>query len=174
VLDANVLIAAGPRDTLLRAAERGLYWPFWSETILAGLLARRGHADPARLAANLVAALREHFPEALVSGYDALIPIMANDPKDRHVVAAAIVAQASLIVTANLSDFPISALRPYQLEACSPDTFLSTLHDRHPAMLTQILIEQGADLRQPRTLAGVLALLEPPLPQFVAAVRRSL
>ncbi len=34
VLDANVLINAGPRDTLLRAAERELYRPYWSEAIL--------------------------------------------------------------------------------------------------------------------------------------------
>jgi hypothetical protein len=33
VLDANVLIKAGPRDTPLRAAEYDLYRPYWSETI---------------------------------------------------------------------------------------------------------------------------------------------
>ena len=180
VLDANVLIAAGPRDTLLRAAERGLYQPFWSETILAevqrnlaALLARRSHADPAKLAATLVGAVRAHFPEAIVSDYEAIVHAMTNNPKDRHVVAAAIVARASFIVTANLTDFPVSALRPYQLEACSPDTFLSNLHGRHPTILTQILIEQGGDLRQPRTLADMLTMLEPQLPHFVAEVRRS-
>ena len=57
VLDANVLLKAGPRDTLLRAAEVGLYRPYWSETILdevqrnlTDLLARRGRPDPAAAA----------------------------------------------------------------------------------------------------------------------------
>lgn len=34
VLDANVLIPAAPRDTLLRAAELGLFQPVWSDQIL--------------------------------------------------------------------------------------------------------------------------------------------
>lgn len=31
------------------------------------------------------------FPESLVTGYAALLYAMANDPKDRHVLAAAVV-----------------------------------------------------------------------------------
>lgn len=35
---------------------------------------------------------------------------MTNDPKDRHVLAAAVRGHAGLIVTANIKDFPASAL----------------------------------------------------------------
>jgi hypothetical protein len=34
ILDASVLFKAGPRDTLLRAAEKNLYRPYWTEDLL--------------------------------------------------------------------------------------------------------------------------------------------
>jgi hypothetical protein len=61
--------------------------------------------------------MRRHFPEAMVSGYEELIDQMDNDPKDRHVLAAAVVAGAEFIVTANLRDFPARALEPRAVEA---------------------------------------------------------
>jgi len=49
---------------------------------------------------------------------------MTNDPKDRHVLAAAVRGNADAMVTANLKDFPPTALAPYELEALHPDEFL--------------------------------------------------
>ena len=47
------------------------------------------------------------FPDATVREYEVLISTLElPDADDRHVVAAAIHSQASLIVTANLKDFP--------------------------------------------------------------------
>ncbi len=48
--------------------------------------------------------MRDAFPEALVTGHEWLIDSMPNDPKDRHVVAAAVKAGAQVIVTINLKD----------------------------------------------------------------------
>lgn len=45
------------------------------------------------------------FPDSSVTGYEPLIPVMANDPKDRHVLAAAVRGQAHALVTQNLRDF---------------------------------------------------------------------
>lgn len=99
ILDANVLIKARPRDTLLRAAEKNLYRPYWTEEILeevrrnlAAMLMKRGHTHAAAAAQHLIDELRAQFPEALVEGYEALTLSMTNDPKDRHVLAAAVVA----------------------------------------------------------------------------------
>ena len=35
--------------------------------------------------------MREPFPEAMVTGYENLIPSMTNHPKDRHVLAKTLV-----------------------------------------------------------------------------------
>ncbi len=39
------------------------------------------------------------FPESLVTGHDQLIDAMENEPKDRHVAAAALKIGAPVIVT---------------------------------------------------------------------------
>ncbi len=176
VLDANVLVKAGPRDTLLRAAAQGLYRPLWSEAILGEVqralidLLKR-HPDPAVRAQRLVDVLHAEFPEAVVEGYEPLIPAMTNDEKDRHVLAVAIVGRAEVIVTDNLRHFPTAALQPYGIEAQSPDTFMGRLFDLSPGTMVRILTEQGADLRQSRTLEQVLESLAPHVPRFVEAVR---
>ena len=68
--------------------------------------------------------MRRAFPLAVVDGYQPLMPAMTNDPKDRHVLAAAVRGEAALIVTADLRDFPPVALDPFDIEAISPDDFL--------------------------------------------------
>ena len=67
--------------------------------------------------AHLEAELRAHFSEAWISGYESLIPPMANDEKDRHVLAAAVHRQAPIIVTANLRHFKREHLEPYGVRA---------------------------------------------------------
>ncbi|MCX4675427.1 helix-turn-helix domain-containing protein [Streptomyces sp. NBC_01433] len=42
---------------------------------------------------GIVEAMAGTFPDGLVSGYEALMPAMANDPEDRHVLAAAVRGQ---------------------------------------------------------------------------------
>ena len=108
-----------------------------------------------------------------MEGYEALVPVMTIHEQDRHVLAAAVAGQAQVIVTDNLQDFPAAALKPYSVEAQSPDRFLTDLFDLYPDTLVRILTEQGADLRQPRTLEQMLDSLTPHVPGFVEAVRRS-
>ncbi len=47
------------------------------------------------------------------------------DQKDVHVLAAALKAQASTIVTENLRDFPAKVLGPLNIEARSGDAFIA-------------------------------------------------
>ncbi|MCZ4088670.1 PIN domain-containing protein [Sinorhizobium psoraleae] len=49
--------------------------------------------------------MEEAFPDASVEGWEEIEPDMRNDPKDRHVVAAAVAAEATVIVTSNVRDF---------------------------------------------------------------------
>lgn len=111
VLDAGVLIPAPLRDTLLRAVEAGLYRAQWSEDILEevrrNLISELGRSE--EQAQRLVDTIHTAFPEAMVTGYASLTAAMTNHPKDRHVLAAAVVAGAQVIVTSNLKDFPQAA-----------------------------------------------------------------
>jgi predicted nucleic acid-binding protein len=172
VLDANVLIKAGPRDTLLRAAEYDLYRPYWSETILQEVERNlvRHHLTTRAQDRHLLNVLREVFPEALVEGYERLILDMPIQAKDRHVLAAAVAVSADAIVTDNLRDFPAPSLEPYGVEAQSLDAFLAELFALYPERLLQILAEQGADLYPPRDRAEVMRSLAPHAPGFVAGV----
>ena len=43
--------------------------------------------------------MNKAFPESLVTDHESLIAGMKNDPKDRHVGAAAVKAGAQVIVT---------------------------------------------------------------------------
>jgi predicted nucleic acid-binding protein len=107
VVDANVLYPLTLRDTVLRAAAAGFYQLRWSADILEEMernLVLKG-GIPAEKAARLRATMERAFPEAEVTGYRPLISAMSNDPKDRHVVAAAVKAGAQVIVTSNIKDF---------------------------------------------------------------------
>lgn len=165
VLDANVLVPNALRDTLLRAAEAGLYDARWSATTLLGveraLLSRilPEHPTRAERVRRLLAAIRGAFPAAAVVEDRQLLARLTNDPKDRHVLAAAIQGGKATIVTYNLRDFPTSALAPYNITAQSPDQFLQDLFGRDPATLLDLLIAQGTALHDQRTLDGLLDTL---------------
>ncbi len=117
VLDANVLFPIRLCDTLLRAAEVGLYQPLWTAQILTeverNLVAqRRSSVEEAR---RRCAAMHAKFPIAMVTGYEGRIAAMPNHPNDRHILAAAIDADADVIVTQNLRHLPTAAIAPYSV-----------------------------------------------------------
>ena len=63
-----------------------------------------------------------------MQGYEALVQsVHLPDENDRHVLAAAIHAKASIIVTFNLRDFPPKPLHPHEIEALHPDDFIMRL-----------------------------------------------
>ncbi|MBD2652014.1 hypothetical protein H6G45_00610 [Synechocystis sp. FACHB-383] len=69
------------------------------------------------------------FPEALIDMTDDLLPCMDNDEGDRHVLAAALVGKAEIIVTDNLKHFPKKSLEKFNVVAQSADEFLLSLLD---------------------------------------------
>jgi len=74
-----------------------------ARTELRRNLLRRGL--PAELVDRRIRQMTWAFPDAMVTGYESLVDAMTNHPKDRHVLAAAVRANAEVIVTFNLSDF---------------------------------------------------------------------
>jgi len=154
-LDACVLVPIGLTDLLLRLAEADTYRLLWSEQVLDEVernLPKVG-VEPAKAAVR-VQQMRATFPDAQVTGYESLIPAMTNDPKDRHVLAAAVRGDAAVIVTANLRDFRVECLRPYDLAAVHPDDFLLDQLDLYPDQTVQCLHEQVAAMRRPRVTIG--------------------
>ncbi len=108
------------------------------------------------------AAMDHHGEDCLVTGYESLIASLAlPDPDDRHVLAAAIVAGASAIVTYNLKDFPPESLSPYDIEAQHPDEFVRRVVDLAPVLVVDVLRAQLASLKNPPlNMSQLLALFE--------------
>lgn len=177
VLDACVIFPAALRDTLLRAADAGMYRLQWTDDILEEArrnLVKQGITSE-KQAQSLIDEMRSYFPDALVTNHALFISIMTNDPKDRHVLAAAVAAGAQVIVTSNLRHFPKRALAPFSIEAQSPDEFLIHLSDLYPQRMLQILREQAQDLHKSRkTVADVLDKIALQAPRFAALMRAEL
>jgi predicted nucleic acid-binding protein len=174
VLDADVLVPAVLRDTLLRAAARGLYRALWSLDILAEVertLVIRLRIPEGKVQ-SLIAQMRRAFPDSEIAGYDALIESMANDLKDRHVVAAAQVAGAGVIVTRNIRHFPPPALEPLEIAVQHPDDFLVDLFDHNSRAMMDVIHDQAADLKHPpQTVVDIEMRLSRVTPTFVQRIR---
>jgi len=157
VLDACVLYPPSLRDLLLWLASVRVYAPRWTEQI-HDEWTRNVLADQPELTAAQLDRTRRLMnqvtPECLVSGYEAHIPTLSlPDADDRHVLAAAIEAQATLIVTFNLADFPASSLGTHNVQAVHPDVFLCALFDEKPELFLRGLKAHRASLQRPSKTA---------------------
>lgn len=94
--------------------------------------------------------MNEAVEDCLVTGYEPLIEgLMLPDPKDRHVLAAAIAGRADVIVTLNLRDFPQWALAPYGIEAQHPDLFVHHVLNLDEAAALPAVRTHRTSLRSP-------------------------
>jgi predicted nucleic acid-binding protein len=171
VLDACVLLPYQLADLLLRLADAEMYEPLWSEAILDEV--RRNLVAKFNLAPDKASKRLDHmraaFPNALVVGHEDLVDVMATDPKDRHVAAAAVRGNAALIVTANTRDFPHEALAPYDIQAVRPDDFLQDQFDLSPALTLECLERQRAEYTRPQfTFTEFYMTLATTVPGFAA------
>lgn len=153
VLDACVLYPPSLRDLLMRLATSGIYSPRWTRQIqeewVRNVLADNPTITQAQL--DRTCRLMEQVDRnSVVSGYEVRIPALAlPDPNDRHVLAAAIQASASYIVTYNLSDFPSAVLQYYNVKAVHPDIFLDVLMDENHEPFIQTMRIHRAALKNP-------------------------
>jgi len=91
-----------------------------------------------------------HVQDCIVEGYEVLVEsVELPDPDDRHVLAAAIVGKANLIITFNLKDFPQIALQPYHIKAQHPDIFIAGLMDMHLDDVCMAVKRHRASLKNP-------------------------
>ena len=147
VLDTCVLAPMPLADTLLRLGAEEFFTPRWSSDILnelGGVLEKFGYTA-AQIKYRLEQ-MENAFPEARVEGYTMLLDSMKNDPKDRHVLAAAIKCGANAIVTNNKKHFPRQyVVDELGLECISGDDFIRHQYHLNPDLFITVLKQQAED-----------------------------
>jgi predicted nucleic acid-binding protein len=153
LFDACVLYPAPLRDLLLSVALTDQFRAKWSREIedewIRNLQLNRPDLDSTHLQ-RTVELMRQAVPDCLVENYEDLVPSLElPDENDRHVLAAAVKCQADVIVTFNLRDFPDQAVQPFEIDAQTPDIFLSHLFDLNIPSFCAAVREQRERLRHP-------------------------
>jgi predicted nucleic acid-binding protein len=165
VLDACILIPIRLTTLLLWLAEARVFEPLWSATILDEVERNLPEVGVSKAAASRrVGMMRTAFgSEAMVDGYTGLIDDLACEPKDRHVLAAAIAGGAEAIVTSNVKDFPDESVASYGIKVVDPDSFLLHLLSTQEKAEFDALERGSAELRRPPKTA----------PEFLADAART-
>lgn len=153
VYDACVLYPAPLRDLLIRLAMPRVFQAHWTVRIQQewsrNLVAKRPDINQDAIA-KTQALMERVLPKACLSGYEQhIMEISLPDADDRHVLAAAIFADAQAIVTCNLKDFPHAVLQKYDIQALHPDVFIMQLSTAVPDFVTRTAQEQHRDLQNP-------------------------
>lgn len=172
--DANVLYSRVLRDYLLYAADQEIIAIAWSAHILdevtEHLMEQVAGFDHAA-AQRLVSAMNRAFPHAEVEPdtqhWRMLDEVSLPDGDDRHVLAAALAAEATVLCTANTKDFPTGLVEALGVEVLTPDQLLSRLlAEYEPQMLavhrTTVTPLKGAPTSQPSQHCEKLAPRPPP------------
>lgn len=125
--DANVFFGARLRSFTMEVTHTGIFRGRWSADVhrewIGAVLAKRQDLTPDRIQ-PIASMMDKSIPDALVTGYETLIDALTlPDPDDRHILAAAIVGRADVIVTFNEKDFPKEALAPFSIHTRHPDDF---------------------------------------------------
>jgi len=153
VYDACVLYPAPLRDLLVQMATRHMFAARWTGQIheewIRSVLADRPDLDREKLERTRDL-MNQAVPDCLVQGHESLVPMLElPDPDDRHVLAAAIVAGAQMIVSFNLRDFPNDYLARFGIEAVHPDRFIECQMDLYQARVIEAVKAQRAMLTNP-------------------------
>ncbi|MCI4187462.1 PIN domain-containing protein [Dickeya dianthicola] len=178
VLDACVIYPSLLRDLLIHLGLTGLYQPKWTAIIedewQRNLLANRPDLTPEQIS-RTSELMNKAVPDAMITGFEPLIPgIVLPDPDDRHVVAAAVRGNAEIIVTFNLKDFPQPSLNNFGIEAQHPDDFMTDLFDLNQALVLSAVNKQRRNMKRPPKSVGEYldALLRQGLPQTVTELSK--
>ena len=178
VYDACVLYSAPLRDLLMELALTGLFRARWTNEIhdewMRNVLKQRPDLTRKQLerTKNLMNA---HGLDCLVEGYDHLIStLMLPDEHDRHVLAAAIKSSASLIITYNLKDFPMSQTKKHGIKAIHPDDFVTQVFLTNPKKVNETLLKHRHSLKNPPVIEGdyLKTLERQQLKKFITLITR--
>ena len=129
IADANVLVPVILRDLLLEFAFQGMFRVRWTphirDEVRRTLCGELFQLDPAKVD-RLLLLMAENVLQPDVTGYELCInKLVLPDPEDRHILAAAIIAEADTIVTFNLKHFPADYCLKQGVMVTHPDIFLA-------------------------------------------------
>jgi hypothetical protein len=117
--------------------------------------------DPKHFDDTTIAALRRAFPAAWVEVPDELVADMDNTPEDRHVLAAAVVAGAQTVVTANTAHFRSERyVDSGQVEVIDPASFLTDVLEEYQELMAAVLEHLASNRRRAGSVADVLDQLD--------------
>lgn len=175
--DACVLYPAPLRDLLMWLSLTDLFRARWTEQILdewmKNLLENRPDLRKEQLERTR-GLMNKSTLDCLVTGYEDLIEgLELPDPDDRHVLAAAIRSNASVIVTYNLKDFPLLYLNEFGIDVQHPDVFIEHLIDLSPGTVCAAVKKHRNSLRNPSKTADeyLETLSRQQLPQTMERLR---
>lgn len=99
------------------------------------------------------------LPTATIVGYERhILGVNLPDSSDRHVVSAGIAANAAIILTWNLRDFPAAKWGKFGLKPMTPDALLADVYDKAPDLATGSLAKARRNLT--RNPASPLQFIE--------------
>jgi len=163
--DANVLYPAPIRDLLIRLARAGVVSARWSDAIhdewMRSLMRNRPDLDPEKLQRTREL-MDAAVPGAVVHGYERHVErLHLPDPDDRHILAAAIEAEADVIVTFNAKDFPRKIVSAHGIDVRRPDAFVLELlaGDEAEAVYAAVRAHRSALRNPPFTIEQYLQSL---------------
>jgi len=152
---------------LLWCADAAAFRPVWQseievETHRNGVRLRVKQGDDAKGATaaldRTLALMNAAFPDARLDSqlWVPLVPAMTNHLKDRHILAAAVRAGASHVVTFNMKDFPVCS-RPAGVTVLRPDVFPMYLLATNKAGIVEAVVKMAAQRSRPAQTPTELA-----------------
>lgn len=174
--DANILFSRTLRDYVLYAADEGAIEVHWSREILAemsrNLRENLGFSQDS--ASRLEQLMNDYIEYALVevdAGHLAAVEAVEMDAKDRHVLAAALAADADILLTDNVKDFPAEWMAEQGIELLTAGQLLIRLADGFPDKMRAA--HEKTVRYSPKPEADILATLEATAGKYAAdAIRK--
>lgn len=172
-LDANVIRGQLTNDILLSLAEREVFNPRWSQTVLDEMRRNRPAGVSEKQIDHRIDAMNSFFPRAMTSGHEGLILGMNADLKDRHVLAAAVHSRSQVLVTDNVKDFdpPSTGANAMRVEKLS-QFLVRKLQERPDLVVPALQAMVSRNRLDPRSMATLIDKMEsmPELRDFARAL----
>jgi len=157
LLDTCALVPGPVRQILLEAASADLFIPLWSDKIFEEwqFVASKSSEQNSEAIKIEILLIKDKWRNSLVPRDRALEDtLFLPDADDRHVLAAALVGKAEVLLTNNLKDFPERILSEYGLIRKSIDSFLWELFTQEPELINSF-VDRVFDLNRKKVQSAL-------------------